>query len=378
MVKPFNPDKFRKGITKSISGISAGFNDPDTWVSTGNHCLNYLISGSFYNGIPLGKVTCFAGESGAGKSYIAAGNLVRNAQAQGIFPIILDSENALDEEWLKAIGVDTSPDKLQRYGVSMVDDVAGILSAFVKDYEAEYGNEAPADRPKVLFVVDSLGMLSTPTDVAQFERADMKGDMGRKAKSLTALVRQTVNRIAQWNIGFVATNHTYASQDMFDPDDKISGGMGVMFASSIVVAMRKLKLKEDEDGNKVTDVKGIRSACKVVKSRYAKPFESVQVHIPYDTGMDPYSGLFDMLLGMNILKKDGNSYIFTSPVDGAVVKKFKKAWNKNEEGCLDRIMKEFDLIKKDATYNIAEKVADFDEFVDEDDLESNIEIIEEV
>ncbi len=356
MVRPFNPDKFRKGITKSIKGISAGFNDPDTWVSTGNFTLNYLISGDFNGGIPLGKVTCFAGESGAGKSYIAAGNLVRNAQAQGIFPIILDSENALDEEWLKAIGVDTSPDKLQRYGVSMVDDVAGILTAFMKDYEAEYGNDEPEDRPKVLFVVDSLGMLSTPTDVAQFERADMKGDMGRKAKSLTALVRQTVNRIAQWNIGFVATNHTYASQDMFDPDDKISGGMGVMFASAIVVAMKKMKLKLDEDGNKITQVKGIRAGCKVVKSRFAKPFESVQIHIPYDTGMDPYSGLFDMCLDMDILAKQGNSYIYVSPVDGMEIKKFKKAWNKNEDGCLDRVMSEFSQIKKSANYNLADKV----------------------
>lgn len=375
MVRPFNPEKFRKGITKSIKGISAGFNDPTDWVSTGNYTLNYLISGSFDNGVPLGKVTCFAGESGSGKSYVAAGNIVRNAQAQGIFPIILDSENALDEAWLQAVGVDTSPEKLQRYGVSMVDDVAGILTAFIKDYEAEYGKDAPEDRPRVLFVVDSLGMLSTPTDVAQFERADMKGDMGRKAKSLKALVQQTVNKIAQWNIGFIATNHTYKSQNMFDPDDVISGGMGVIFASSIVVAMGKLKLKEDEDGNKITQVKGIRSACKVVKSRFSKPFESVKVHIPFDTGMDPYSGLFDMILEMDILKKEGNSYVFISPVDGAIIKKFKKAWNKNDDGCLDRIMIEWDRIKKAANYNLGDKIASATEA---NVVEPNIEIIEEV
>ena len=363
MVKPFNPDKFRKGITKSIKGISAGFSDPDTWVSTGNYTLNYLISGDFNAGIPLGKVTCFAGESGAGKSYIAAGNLVRNAQEQGIYVVILDSENALDEKWLEAVGVDTSPEKMMRYGVAMVDDVAGVLSSFLKQYETDYANEEPEDRPKVLFVVDSLGMLDTPTGVAQFDKADMKGDLGRKAKALTALIRQTVNRIAQWNIGFVATNHTYASQDMFDPDDKISGGMGVIFASSIVVAMKKMKLKEDADGNKISEVKGIRAGCKVVKSRYAKPFESVQVHIPYDTGMDPYSGLFDMFMSMDILTKEGNSYIYESPVDGEKIKMFQKAWKKNENGGLDRIMSEFNKIKKAATYNIADKI-NADDLVD--------------
>ena len=126
--------------------------------------------------------------------------------------------------------------------------------------------------PKLVFVVDSLGMLLTPTDVAQFEKGDMKGDMGRKPKALAALVRNTVNQIAPFsNLALVATNHTYAPQDMFDPDDKISGGQGFIYASSIVVAMKKLKLKEDADGNKVSTVQGIRAACKVMKSRYSKP-----------------------------------------------------------------------------------------------------------
>jgi len=376
MVRPFNPDKFRKSITKSIKGISAGFNDPDTWISTGNFTLNFLISGDFNAGIPLGKVTCFAGESGSGKSYVAAGNLVRNAQEQGIFVVLLDSENALDEEWLKAVGVDTSPDKLQRFGVTMVDDVAGILSTFIEDYEKEYANVEPEERPKILFVVDSLGMLSTPTDVAQFDRADMKGDMGRKAKSLKALVSQTVNRIAQWNIGFVATNHTYKSQNMFDPDDVISGGMGVIFASSIVVAMGKLKLKEDADGNKITQVKGIRANCKVVKTRFAKPQETVQVHIPFDTGMDPYSGLFDMILDMEILTKTGNSYVYISPTDGEEIKKFKKAWNKNDNGCLDRVMNEWDQIKRTANYTLADKANLAINPVDEYDPRDYIEVEE--
>ena len=165
---------------------------------------------------------------------------------------------------------------------------------------------AEEDRPKVLFVIDSLGMLLTPTDVDQFNKGDMKGDMGRKPKALTSLVRNTVNMIGSHNVGLVCTNHTYASQDMFDPDDKISGGQGFVYASSIVVAMKKLKLKEDEDGKKVTDVRGIRAACKVMKTRYAKPFESVQVKIPYETGMDPYSGLVDLFEKQGLLVQQGN------------------------------------------------------------------------
>lgn len=220
MAKPYDVSKFRKTITKSIEGLSLGFNDPTDWISTGNFALNYLISGDFEKGVPLGKVTVLAGESGSGKSYIASGNLVRHAQQQGIYVILVDTENALDETWLQALGVDTGEDKLLKLNMAMIDEVAKMISEFVKEYKTL----PEADRPKVLFVIDSLGMLLTPTDVNQFNSGDMKGDMGRKPKALTALVRNCVNMFGNLNIGLVATNHTYASQDIFDPDDKISGG----------------------------------------------------------------------------------------------------------------------------------------------------------
>lgn len=341
MTKPFDLSKFRKDLTKSIDGLSIGFNDPTDWISTGNYALNYLISGDFHKGVPLGKVTVFAGESGSGKSYICSGNLVRHAQEQGIFVVLVDTENALDEDWLKALGVDTADDKLLKLNMAMIDDVAKTISEFMKSYKAM----PEGDRPKVLFIIDSLGMLLTPTDVNQFEAGDMKGDMGRKPKALTALVRNCVNMFGNANVGLVATNHTYASQDMFDPDDKISGGQGFIYASSIVVAMKKLKLKEDEDGNKVSDVNGIRSACKIMKTRYAKPFEGVQVKIPYSTGMSPYSGLLDLIEKKGMVAKEGNRLSYTT-LDGEIIKLFRKAWEANEDGCLDKVMAEFEARAK--------------------------------
>jgi RecA/RadA recombinase len=336
MAKPFDVSKFRKEITKSIDGLSIGFNDPTDWISTGNYALNYLISGDFNKGVPLGKVTVFAGESGAGKSYFCSGNIIKNAQQQGIFVVLVDSENALDESWMQALGVDTSPDKLLKLSMAMIDDVAKTIATFMSEYKTLPDGE----RPKVLFVIDSLGMLLTPTDVNQFEAGEMKGDLGRKPKALTALVRNCVNMFGSYNVGMVCTNHTYASQDMFDPDDKISGGQGFIYASSIVIAMKKLKLKEDEDGNKISDVMGIRASCKVMKTRYAKPFEGVQVKIPYETGMNPYSGLVDLAEKRGLLKKDGNRLAFTTP-DGEVIKQFRKAWESNEGGCLDQVMQDF-------------------------------------
>jgi recombination protein RecA len=332
--KAFDLSKFRKTLTKSIDGLGVGFNDPTDWVSTGNYALNYLISSDFNKGIPLGKVTVFAGESGAGKSYICSGNLIKHAQEQGIYVVLIDSENALDQKWLEALGVDTSEEKLLKLNMAMIDDVAKTISEFMKEYKAM------AERPKVLFVIDSLGMLLTPTDINQFEAGDMKGDMGRKPKALTSLVRNCVNMFGSYNVGMVCTNHTYASQDMFDPDDKISGGQGFVYASSIVVAMKKLKLKEDEDGNKISEVKGIRASCKIMKTRYAKPFETLQIKIPYEQGMNPYSGLVDLFEAKGFLQKDGNRLKYSGS-DASEIKLYRKEWERNEEGCLDKVMIDF-------------------------------------
>jgi RecA/RadA recombinase len=341
--KAFDPTKFRTSLTKSISGMSAGFNDPTDWISTGNYALNYLISGDWNKGVPMGKVTVFAGESGAGKSYICAGNIVKYAQEQGIFVVLIDSENALDESWLHALDVDTSEEKLLKLNMSMIDDVAKTISVFMNDYKAM----PEEDRPKVLFVIDSLGMLLTPTDVDQFNKGDMKGDMGRKPKALTSLVRNTVNMIGSHNVGLVCTNHTYASQDMFDPDDKISGGQGFIYASSIVVAMKKLKLKEDEDGNKISEVRGIRAGCKVMKTRYAKPFEGVQVKIPYETGMNPYSGLLELFEAKGVIEKQGNRLKYTT-LDGEELLEYRKNWKGD---LLDKVMSDY-LEKEASVVNI--------------------------
>lgn len=336
MVKPIDISKFRKGITKSIPGISSGFHDPNTWISTGNYALNYLISGDFNRGIPLGKVSMFSGQSGAGKSYIVSGNIVKNAQEQGIYCIVMDTENALDEAWLHALGVDTSEEKLLKLNVSQISDAAQIINDFVKEYK----EQAIEDRQKILFVIDSIGMMSSAIGAAQFADNVLKGDYGSKPKELMALVRNCLNMFGDLNIGLVCTNHSYSSQDPYSPDDKISGGAGPVYASSIVVAMKQLKLKEDAEGNKVSEVQGIRAGCKVMKTRFNKPFEDIELQIPYDTGMSPYSGFFDLIEKKKFVTKDGNRYLYVD-LNGEIHKYFRKEWNRNENDIMDLVMSEF-------------------------------------
>lgn len=339
-MKAFDISKYRKSITKSIKEMSVGFRDPDTWISTGNYMLNKRISGSFYKGVPLGKVTMVAGDPGSGKSYICSANIIKNAQEQGIFAILIDTENALDKLWLNALGVNTDDDKLLKLNLSKINDVASLVSNFVSQYRTDYMGEPEEERPKVLFVVDSLGMLLTPTEINQFESGDMKGDKGLKAKQLKSFIVNCVNMLGDLNVGLVCTNHTYASQDMFNPDDVVSGGNGMLYASSIVIGIKKWKLKDD-----TKKVAGIRATCKVMKTRFAKPFETVDVEIPYNTGMNPYSGLVDYFLAQGILTKHtpkAHKIDYVQKETGEVIKLTRNEWDTNTDDCIDIVLKELE------------------------------------
>lgn len=341
MKKPFDMSKLVKKIDKSIPGISIGFNDPTTWLDTGCFALNYLCSGRFDGGIPLeGKFTMLAGDSGSGKSYIATANLILDCQKKDVWPVVIDTENGLDEMWLKKFGVDTSEDAMTKYSAATVDDTARLIGEFIELYKEANSSVPYAERPRVLFIIDSIGMLITPNQEKQFMEGDQKGDMGLKAKQITNMLRVALAKIASERIGLVGTNHVYDSQDQYQPD-KISGGKMLEFASSIIIQMNKLLLKEDEDGNKLADgaVAGIRSSVVVRKSRYSKPFEKLKINIPYDTGMDPYSGLFELFEKKGAIVKDGARYTYTSPVTGEVLKDWRKNFKKN--GWLNQIIDEW-------------------------------------
>jgi hypothetical protein len=119
----------------------------------------------------------------------------------------------------------------------------------------------------------------------------------------------------------------------------VSHNSGFIYASSIVVAMKKLKLKEDEDGNKTSEVHGIRAACKVMKTRYAKPFEGVQIKIPYSTGMNPYSGLVELFEAKGVIEKSGNRLQYVTS-DGEQILEYRKNWT---GALLDTVMEDYKL-----------------------------------
>lgn len=309
-------DNVDKLITKGNLGdeLEIGFHDPKIWVHTGNYGLNKVISGDFNKGFPMGKTMVLAGESGSGKTYLAC-SIMKHAQEKGILPIILDSEAALDKGFLERAGVDTSPDKLLYYGVATVAHCQNLISKVLKGLDSI----SPEERQPLLFVIDSLGMLLTEKEQKEFGEGKFKADMGTKAKQLRLFFRMITNQIAKYEAGVIATNHTYKGADIYgNPKTSISGGEGLIYAASIVLMIAKKELKESS----MAPTDGILIKAKCLKTRFAQPFQRIEMEVPYNGGLDPHSGLLDQFIAADVVEHSkGSSWYTVSATQEKFMKK---------------------------------------------------------
>lgn len=294
-------DTFKKDLDKI--GLSEGASEPPKyWYSFGNYVLNKIISGSFRRGKPQGRITGLVGPSGAGKSFIAC-NLMREAQRAGAWIVVLDSENALDDEFVSKIGVDVN-DNYTYVEVDTIPQVEKVVSSFLAGYKKEYEDDPEA--PEVLFVIDSLDMLITETQEENFRKGVTKGDQGQRNKQLKAMLRNFVQAIKRYNISMVVTDQVYRNQDVMNGEGVWMVKDAVKYSLSQILMLTKLKLKDT--GSR--DVKGIRMKCEGYKTRFTQPFQTVTIEVPYETGMDPYNGLLDAAIGLDIVKKAGSWFSF--------------------------------------------------------------------
>lgn len=296
-------DKFDKELEK-MDGVGTSSLPPRYWYSTGNYVLNRIISGSYYNGIPQGRVTDLAGPSGAGKSFISA-NLVASAQRQGAYCLVIDSENALDDEFMGKIGVNT--DEGYKYvSVNTIPEVTKVVSSFLKGYKEQVGEDP--DAPQVLILIDSLDMLMTETETEHFDKGVTKGDQGQKNKQLKAMLRTFVQAIKHLNVAMICTSQVYKNQDVLNGEGLWIVSDAVKYACSQIVLIQKRKLKDDSKGAKAGDVAGVRMICEGYKTRFTKPFQKVEIEVPYETGMDPHSGLMDVAKAIGVIVQHGSWY----------------------------------------------------------------------
>ena len=294
---------FNKSLAK-MSSVTTTFSPPTHWYNVGNFAINRILSGSYRRGIPQGRISILAGPSGAGKSFLLC-NIIREAQKDGAYVLVVDSENALDQEFMSKLGIDTSEDALSYVGVTIMQDVTKVLSEFLGSYEKEYGRDNP-DAPKILIVIDSLDMLLTESEDEKFERGDQKGDQGQRAKILKHLMRTLVVKTSRLNCTTVATHQVYPADPLLG-EGSWALNNGVRYCASQIALITKLRLKEE------TEIVGIRMRVETFKSRFAKLGSKVEVEVPYSKGMDPLSGVIDLLIADGVVTQGGAWYSCSLP-----------------------------------------------------------------
>lgn len=364
MVKIIDMSKLQKTLNKSVEGLTFGFKQPSVWLSTGCYALNWMLTKDFSKGLPLdGKINMFAGSSGAGKSYFCSANVVKDALKKGIQVLLFDTEDRLDEEWMSALGVNPHHELLTRIQTNSIESVMQIVSTVCKEYKSSNKDVPEEEQSGLLIIIDSLGALYPMDEMDRMDEGTLSMTDGmRRAGAITRMMNSILTNIAATKIGCLCTNHVYATTDQYS-DDVIPGGKKLIFLSTQIVQMDKFKLKakdteSDLEDNDIKDseVVGIRSKCKVYKSNWNKANTSIEVQIPYTTGMNPYSGLFDLFttgIKINkqpILVREGNSYVYSDFKTGEVKwKKFRKNIT-NED--YDGIMKDYtDFMKSEKDEN---------------------------
>jgi RecA/RadA recombinase len=287
--------------TKGMEGVATESKPPKFWISLGNYALNKAISPSYSKGIAQGRMMMVAGPSGAGKSFII-GNLIKDALSKDIGVLVVDSEGALDEAFLTAIGADVVDNPLYTYrGVSKISQCIEIVSKFIKSYR-----NAKMDHP-FLIVIDSLDYLQTDSESNAYEGGELKGDQGQQVKQLKKMVGAYMHDIKGINIAMVCSKHVYKEQDAIKAlREPYVITESVKFAFSQVLMITKLMLKDDT--TKLFE--GIVLKAIGNKTRFTKPFQQVKIDVPYDTGMDPFSGILDIAESVGIVERNKAWYTY--------------------------------------------------------------------
>lgn len=292
------------------NGVAIKAPPPKWWIHTGNYLLNKTISGKYMNGFAQGRIGCLAGPSSAGKSFIV-GNLVREAQKMGLGVIVFDSEGAMDDEFMQKIGVDTERDDYLYRGISTIAQAVKYLSGFIKDYRES------GETQGFLIILDSIDMLQTNSQEENYDSGVQKGDQGQHAKQIKAMLASLVHDIKSVNMSMVCCKQVYQNQDPMAAKNPQTAWLmteSTKFAMSQVLLVTKFMLK-DEDAKKVpgktdTQYSGFRLKAYGMKTRFCKPFSSVSVEVPYDTGMDPYNGMLTVAVATGVVQQNGAWYTF--------------------------------------------------------------------
>ena len=290
---------FLKNIVKEIDneyasvvsdGVAAG--DCDTFIDTGCYILNALVSGSIRGGIAANKITALAGESSTGKTFFVLSivkSFLDNNPKAGV--IYFESESALTKNMIEERGIDST-----RMVIVPVTTVQEFREQSIKILD-KLGDED--NRPPMMFVLDSLGMLSTTKEIEDASAGKETRDMTR-AQVVKSIFRILTLKLGKLKIPMIVTNHTYDVVGAYIPTKEMGGGSGLKYAASSIIYLGK---KKDKDGKEVI---GNIIKAETHKSRLSKEGKKVEVRLSFDRGLDPYYGLLSLGEKYEVFKRVGN------------------------------------------------------------------------
>lgn len=361
---------FGQRMGKVLSTINTptfkrGFSKIDLWVSASNFAMNRLWSGRFDRALLFGRNYVFYGESGSGKSLMCA-IIAGNAQREhGAYVVWLDVEHANDDEagkqWLERAGVDTDPDNFEYVSCSTLEEIKTVIAKTAKEFQKMIDEEDGdlSEVPPVLFVVDSWAAALTESQWEKTGGTDagkITGDMGQKAKQTGDVINSVTHLCAGKPMMVIGVQHIMDNQDGYGRKHKTTGGNRMIYYASGCLMLTKKELKEEDTENEEVlshykkldesmskDARkamgknrfvGISATMEILKSRVSKPFEKVDIQIPYLTGIDPYSGLFNLLQQEGLITTPSQGWYQYIGSDGAEVKFRKKDFREHADNIM--------------------------------------------
>ena len=286
MIEFFDMD-FLKDIVKEIGDdytqLAADIDGEERYIDTGSYIFNGLVSGSIFGGVSTNKITAIAGESSTGKTFFSLA-VVKNfleSNPDG-YCLYFDTESAVNKGLLESRGVD-----LNRTVVVNVVTIEEFRTKALKAVD-KYLQMPTEDRKPCMFVLDSLGMLSTEKEIRDALDDKQVRDM-TKSQLVKGAFRMLTLKLGQANIPLIVTNHTYDVIGSYVPTKEMGGGSGLKYAASTIIYLGKKKEREGKEtvGNIIK--------AKTHKSRLSKENKEVEIRLFYDErGLDPYYGLLSL------------------------------------------------------------------------------------
>ena len=278
---------FLQGIVNEIGGdfaqIASEIDETETYVDTGSYIFNALVSGSLYGGVSGDKITAIAGESSTGKTFFSLA-VVKNFLDTNpdAYCLYFDTEAAINKSLLQSRGID-----LNRVAVVNVVTIEDFRTKALKAVDL-YLKKPEGERRPCMFVLDSLGMLSTNKEISDALDDKQVRDM-TKSQLIKGAFRMLTLKLGQAKIPMLVTNHTYDVIGAYVPTKEMGGGSGLKYAASTIIHLSK---KKEKDG---TEIVGNIIKAKTAKSRLSKENMDVGVRLYYDErGLDRYYGLLEL------------------------------------------------------------------------------------